>query len=91
MAHKPVEVHGSDAAVLKENQEVLDRGGARSLSFGQMALQIPMSHRVALGRKYPDLDSPDQTIQLKAWQKFIKSAESKPYRVSAPKYGLRQP
>ncbi|MCP4169338.1 MAG: hypothetical protein GY758_01040 [Fuerstiella sp.] len=77
------------ADVVKQNQEVLDRGGSRSLSFGQMALQIPMSHLHALKRKYPDLASKDGETHERAWKKFARTTEAKPYIVSRPKYGLR--
>ena len=81
-----VEVHPNPAAVLKENQEVLDRGGSRTLSFGRLELQIPTSHRAALSLKYPELDSPDWETSLRAWKKFASSAEAKPYKVSRPRY-----
>ena len=76
----------SAATVLKLNQEVLDSGGARHMDWGGMALQFPAGHQSFWESKYPELDSPDADIQLAAWNKFLRSDESKPYRVSKPKY-----
>lgn len=80
------EVHKSAADVLKEAQEVYDRGGSRHMDWGGMQLYWPPGHREYWGRVYPDLDSDDGEIKLKAFNKFLRSPESKPYRVSRQKY-----
>ncbi len=62
------------------------------MDWGQIALQIPMSHRRALGIKYPELNSTDWETNTRAWKKFAASDESKPYRVTKPKYyGPKRP
>lgn len=78
--------HYTPASVLKEAQEVSDRGGSRHMDWGGMQLSMPKSHRAYWGGRYPDLNSKDGDIKLKAWERFLKSDESKPYRVSRPKY-----
>jgi len=74
------------AAVTKEAQEVLDRGGSRHMDWGGMYLYMTKSHRKFWAQYYPDMDSDDGDLKLAAFQKFLKSPSSKPYRVSKPVY-----
>jgi hypothetical protein len=74
------------ASILKENQEVLDRGGSRHMDWGGLYLSIPKAHLRVLEMRYPDLASHDGDIKLHAWERFLRSDESKPYRVAKPKY-----
>lgn len=74
------------ASILKENQEVLDRGGSKHMDWGGLYLSIPNQHLHYWRRRYPDLDSEDGDIKLHAWERFLRSDESRPYRVSKPKY-----
>ena len=78
--------HQDCSAVLDHNKEVMAQGGARSLSFGKAELCIPELVLAKLKKKYPDLAAPDMQIRVKAWKKFLASSESKPWRVSTPRY-----
>ena len=66
-----------------DNERVRNEGGARPLSFGQCQLRIPHNELEALCRINPDLRSPDRDIKTRAWQKFARSTESRPWRVTA--------
>jgi len=48
--------------------------------IGRWALSVPMEDWLGLRRKYPDLQSKDPATRSKAWERFIQSDESKPYR-----------
>lgn len=52
----------------------------KDLSFGRMALDIPVDHYEVLKLIYPDLACPDAEIKKKAWQAFCISEESLPYK-----------
>jgi hypothetical protein len=52
----------------------------KDLSFGRMALDIPVDHYEVLKLIYPDLACPDAQIKKKAWQAFCISDESLPYK-----------
>lgn len=52
----------------------------KDLSFGRMALDIPVDHYEVLKLIYPDLVCPDAEIKKKAWQAFCISEESLPYK-----------
>ena len=52
----------------------------KDLSFGRMALDIPVDHYEVLKLIYPDITCPDAEIKKKAWQAFCLSDESLPYR-----------
>lgn len=78
--------HQDCADILKHNQEVMDRGGSRTGSFGKVELCIPELELRNLKRRYPDLASKDREIKVKAWKKFLGTAEAKPWKVSQPKY-----
>lgn len=68
-------------AILREVQTRRDNpGSVRDLSFGRPVLTIPDLDLHRLFRIYPDLACPDAEIKTKAWLKFMRSSESKPYR-----------
>lgn len=52
----------------------------KDMSFGRMALDIPVDHYEVLKLIYPDLSCPDAEIKKKAWQAFCISEESIPYK-----------
>ena len=52
----------------------------KDLTFGRMALDIPVDHYEVLKLIYPDITCPDADIKKKAWQAFCLSDESLPYR-----------
>jgi hypothetical protein len=52
----------------------------KDLTFGRMALDIPVDHYEVLKLIYPDLTCPDAEIKKKAWQAFCISDESIPYK-----------
>lgn len=78
--------HQDCTAVLDHNREVMLDGGSRTGSFGKVELRIPELVLQKLKRKYPELDSGDREIKVKAWKKFIRSSEAKPWKVSRPRY-----
>jgi len=78
--------HQDCSDVLAHNREVMANGGARTLSFGKSELLIPELELRNLKKRYPDLAAPDMQIRVRAWKRFIRSAESKPWRVSQRKY-----
>jgi len=49
--------------------------------LGRWALSVPAEDWLRLRAKYPDLQCPDGKIQSAAWQAFIRSDESLPYRM----------
>ena len=55
----------------------------KDLTFGRMALDIPVDHYEVLKLIYPDLACPDAEIKKKAWQAFCISDESLPYKPNA--------
>lgn len=72
--------------VLDHNREMMAAGGSRTGSFGKFELCIPELELHNLKRRYPDLASPDMQTRVKAWKKYIRSVESKPWRVSQRRY-----
>ena len=69
-------------AVLEETRELRNLGVTFDVPFGRVALNIPQLDFQRLIKIYPDLNSPDGHTQTRAWRKFIRSSESKPYRLS---------
>lgn len=55
----------------------------RRLEWGEMVLSIPNSDLFLINLRHPELQSPDHEIRRKAWAEFLKSDESRPYRVRA--------
>ena len=72
--------------VLDHNKAVMAEGGSRTGSFGKFELCIPELELANIKRRFPDLTSPDMQIRVKAWKKYIRMAESKPWRVSQRRY-----
>jgi hypothetical protein len=71
-------------AILERNQELQRNPGAlNDLTFGRMALSIPVLDNHYLVKKYPDLQSDDGPTKQRALAKFMASTESIPYRVRA--------
>lgn len=69
--------------MLEGIQVIRDNRLATELEWGRVELEIPTLQLDKLKRRYPDLGSPDSGIKLKAWKTFLRSAESRPYRVRA--------
>jgi hypothetical protein len=57
------------------------RDAIRKLDSGYVALNIPEQDFYALRKLYPDLTAPDHEVRRKAWQAFVASPFSEPYRV----------
>jgi hypothetical protein len=68
--------------ILEENKGIRNSGIVKQKADMQWALSIPELHHAQLVKRYPDLASKDGEIHAKAWNKFIRSSESKPYRVT---------
>ena len=51
--------------------------------YGYVALSIPELDAAVLRVRHPELASKDRETFTRAWNKFILSPESEPYRVSA--------
>ena len=69
--------------ILEANQAV--RNGSlpvRKLEEGYVALRIPTEDWKVLRRLYPELESKDHTIRLKAWKKLEASPIGDKYRVT---------
>lgn len=55
-------------------------------------LNIPELDYYVLVKRYPDLQAPDAEISTRAWDKFLRSPESEPYRVRrTDRKGVIQP
>lgn len=67
--------------VLQQNAEMRKPGVMADNDGMRWALSIPEDDHVMLIAKYPDLRSPDKHTHHRAWQKFMRSSESLPYRV----------
>jgi hypothetical protein len=65
-------VHDSlnETAIMAENQALRADGGARTLSFGKMQLQMSYAQYLWLQRKYPALKSRDMKERTRAWQRI---------------------
>jgi len=50
-------------------------------SWGSTIMQIPELDFYVICKKYPDIMAPDKEISAKAYDKFLRSPESEPYRV----------
>ena len=79
--------HQDCSEIMEHNKQAMMSGGAKTLSFGKAELCIPELVLQNLKKKYPELAAPDMQIRVKAWKKFLRSTEAKPWRVSVPKYG----
>ncbi len=74
------------APILDHNNEVMAQGGSRTGSFGKVELCIPELELYNLKKRYPDLESKDKEIRVKAWKKYIATAEARPWKVSQNRY-----
>ena len=74
------------APILDHNRKIMAQGCSRTTSFGKVELCIPELELYNIKARFPDMASPDRDIKLKAWKKYLRMAESKPWRVSVPKY-----
>ena len=59
------------------------RGTARSMAWAELALTIPEELMPVLILLFPDLDSADRQIKLRAWRAFANHSMSQPFRVSS--------
>lgn len=70
------------ALILERNKRLRNNPDAlNDLSFGQQALSIPVVDYEELKVKYPVLEYGDAEQRNAFYKRFIKSAESLPYRV----------
>jgi len=53
------------------------------LSFGRLALQIPVQHYELLTMAYPELQNPDSEAKTLAWKRFMETDLSLPYKVNS--------
>lgn len=68
-------------AILEENEFFRNNPEMlKTLSFGKMQMRIPDIDRRVLG-KFLGLDNLDKELRRKAWQRFLDSPMSDPYRV----------
>jgi len=70
----------SRTAVLEETKRRRIEGVNVDAPFGRNMLTIPQLDYQRLIKHYPALNSLDVVEQTKAWKKFLRSAESEPYR-----------
>ena len=68
-------------ASLAEVKKIRESGIVQKKDAFWWQLSFPPMDLAKLKRKYPELDSDDMQIKAKAWNKFLKSSESQPYRV----------
>ena len=69
------------AAKLRWNKFLRESGAVRKGEVFQHALSIPTIDYAKLVRANPDLEAPDGWIKKRAWDAFIASDASEPYRV----------
>jgi hypothetical protein len=53
----------------------------KHMDWGSLMLNIPELDFYVITKRYPELLSPDAEISTKAYDKFLRSPESEPYRV----------
>lgn len=71
--------------VLAENEAArLNPDNLRAGDGLRWALQIPQDDYAGLIARNPDLEAPDREVNHRAWQKFMKTAEARPYMVRVP-------
>jgi hypothetical protein len=74
--------HPSRQAALQANAEMRKgRVGGVPDDWGYVALNVPVSDMRILQVRFPELASPNADVQHRAWQRFIRSPESAPYKV----------
>ncbi len=69
------------AAKLRWNKRLRDAGAVRKGEVFQHKLSIPTLDYTKLVRANPDLEAPDGWIKKRAWDAFIASDASEPYRM----------
>ena len=69
------------AGALATNQKLRQEGVVGKRPDMHWTLSLPEFEYYMLIKKYPDLNSPDHEIKTRAWKTYLRSAESKPYRV----------
>ena len=74
-------VQPSRLLVLERNQAMRNAGGPKDLSFGRWQLCIPLEDLAVLKQRNLELGARDNATRTKAWQRFVASPESLPYRV----------
>lgn len=70
------------AKILAQNAELRKSNGVRTLDGMKWALQIPQDDYSMLAKAMPELVSKDGAERHKAWQEFMVSSLSLPYRVN---------
>ena len=61
-----------EAAIMAENARVRSNGGARTLSFGKMVLQMSYAQYVLIRKINPALSDPDPKVRTAAWQRLAR-------------------
>lgn len=79
--------------VLERNQKLRNRAEPLGHQpWGSSVLNIPELDFYVICNRYPDLMSPDAEIMSRAFEKFLRSPESEPYRIrNTDKRGVLQP
>lgn len=79
--------------VLEQNKRLRNRANPLGHQpWGSSVLHIPELDFYVLARRHPELMSPDAEINKKAWDKFLASSESEPYRIrQTDKKGVLHP
>jgi len=67
--------------VMEAIKTIRQEGVVRAGDVLRWQLSIPLMDHFLLKKKYPDLDSSDPKVKTNAWNRFIASEESRPYRV----------
>jgi len=68
--------------ILTLNQAKRRGERVNTTAFGRVVLNIPIVDMQAINLRYPDTAAPDAEVRTRAWDKFLASPESEPYRVS---------
>ena len=78
----------SRAKILEHNKQLqLGNAPVRRLEEGYVALKIPMEDWTVLRKLFPELESKDKDIRLKAWKTFEGSELGEMYRVTPKRKG----
>jgi hypothetical protein len=56
-------------------------GGLGHQEWASVVLSIPELDFIVLCKRFPELQSPDAEINRRAWERFLVSSDSAPYRV----------
>jgi hypothetical protein len=78
----------SRAKILEHNKQLqLGNAPVRRLDEGYVALKIPLEDWKVLQRLFPELQSKDKDIRLKAWKTLEASELGEKYRVTPRRKG----